>query len=108
MVHDELAAAGFHTIFEADLAPEGLLASVESEYPDVLVLGCVPDASAERVEAALAELRGAHPELPVLLAGPAVGGELTRERAGTTVLERVDASVEAVEGLLAAPAAASV
>jgi HD-GYP domain-containing protein (c-di-GMP phosphodiesterase class II)/methylmalonyl-CoA mutase cobalamin-binding subunit len=108
MVHDQLAAAGFHTIFEADMTPERLLAAVESEYPDVLVLGCIPDASAERVDAALAELRSSHPDLPVVLAGPAVGGELPRERAGATVLERLDASVEAVEGLLAAPAAASV
>jgi hypothetical protein len=36
-----------------------------------------------------------------VLGGPAVGGSLPRERGGMRVLERIDESVEAVEGLLA-------
>ena len=81
MVHDELAAAGFHTIFEADLAPEGLLASVESEYPDVLVLGCVPDASAERVEAGTGRTSRCAPGAARLARGPC-GRRRAHTRAG--------------------------
>ena len=39
MVHDQLAAAGFQTIFDTDLSAERLLAMVESQSPDVVVLG---------------------------------------------------------------------
>jgi hypothetical protein len=80
---------------------------VDSEYPDVLVVGCVPDVGAERAAAALAELRAGRPELPVVLGCPAVGGELPSESAGMTVLERIDESVPAVERLLATPASAA-
>ncbi len=107
MVHDELGAAGFHAIFDSGLSPDRLIAAVENEYPDVLVLGGIPDASAELLEAALAEVRSAHPDLPIVLGGPAVGGELPREHEGMRTLERIDESVEAVEALLGAPAAAA-
>ena len=73
--------------------------------PDVLVLGGIPDSSAELFEAALAEVRSAHPDLPTVLAGPAVGGDLPRGQEGTRTLERIDESVDAVEALLGAPAA---
>ena len=58
------------------------MAAVANEYPDVLVLGGIPDSSAELFEAALAEVRSAHPDLPIVLAGPAVGGELPAGRRG--------------------------
>ncbi len=107
MVHDELAAAGFHAIFDTGLSPDRLIAAVENEYPDVLVLGGIPGDSAAMLEAALAEVRSAHPDLPIVLAGPAVGGELPREHEGMRALERIDESVGAVEALLGAPAAAA-
>ena len=107
MVHDQLAAAGFHAIFDTGLSPDRLVAAVENEYPDVLVLGGIPDASAELLDAALADVRSAHPDLPIVLAGPAIGGELPREQAGATTLERIDESVGAVEALLATPAGAA-
>ena len=107
MVHDQFAAAGFHTIFETAVAPDRIAATVESEYPDVLVIGGVPEAGAERAAAAIAELRAGRPELPIMLACPAVGGEMPSDNAGMTILERIDESVPAVERLLAAPASAA-
>jgi HD-GYP domain-containing protein (c-di-GMP phosphodiesterase class II)/methylmalonyl-CoA mutase cobalamin-binding subunit len=104
MVHDQLAAAGFQTVFDTDLSAERLLAMVESQSPDLIVIGATVAREAEPVEIALRELRASHPHIPVVLSGPAVGGSLPREREGTRVLERIDQSVEAVEDLLA-PAA---
>src|ERR1700730_4131920 len=39
MVHDQLAAAGFKTIFDTDLSVEKLRVMVESQSPDLVVLG---------------------------------------------------------------------
>jgi HD-GYP domain-containing protein (c-di-GMP phosphodiesterase class II)/methylmalonyl-CoA mutase cobalamin-binding subunit len=104
MVHDQLAAAGFHTIFDTDLTAERLLEMVDSQCPDVVVIGATLPMGAESVELALRDLRSTRPELPIVLGGPAVGGSLPRERRGMRVLERIDESVEAVEDLLATAA----
>ncbi len=104
MVHDQLAAAGFQTIFDTDLSAERLLAMVESQNPDVVVLGATATGESESVELALRDLRTSHPGLPIVLGGPAVGGSLPRERREMRVLERIDESVEAVEGLLSGTA----
>jgi methanogenic corrinoid protein MtbC1 len=100
MVHDQLAAAGFQTIFDTDLTAERLLAMVESQSPDVVVVGATVPSESDSVEDALREMRSSHPELPIVLGGPAVGGSLPRERGDMRVLERIDESVEAVEALL--------
>ena len=105
MVHDQLAAAGYRTIFETELAAEHLSAAIEGQSPDLIILGATAPASADQIELALQQLRTRHPEIPVVLGGIAVGGEIPRERGGMRVLERIDESVEAVEELLAAPAA---
>jgi methanogenic corrinoid protein MtbC1 len=106
MVHDQLAAAGFHTIFDTDLSAQRLLEMVVSQSPDLVVVGAtMPDA--ESVELALRDLRASRPDLPIVLGGPAVGGSLPRERGGMRVLERIDESVEAVEDLLATSASAA-
>ncbi len=104
MVHDQLAAAGFHTIFDTDLSAQRLLDMVDSQSPDVVVVGATVSADCESVELALRGLRSNHPDLPIVLGGPAVGGSLPRERGGMRVLERIDESVEAVEDLLATSA----
>jgi methanogenic corrinoid protein MtbC1 len=101
MVHDELAAAGYQTIFDTDLSPEQLLVMVESQSPDVLVLGATVPSGSGSVESVLRELREGHPDIPIMLGGAAVGGSLPRERRGMRVLERIDESVEAVEEVLA-------
>jgi len=101
MVHDQLAAAGFSTIFEPELSSEQLLGLVESSNPDLLVLGATSPAHAESVEVALAGLAEAHPDLPIVLGGPAVGGRLPLQRRDMRVLERIDETVPAVEGVLA-------
>jgi methanogenic corrinoid protein MtbC1 len=100
MVHDQLAAAGFQTIFDTDLSAERLLAMVESQSPDLVVVGATVATAAESVEVALRDLRSNHPDIPIVLGGSAVGGSLPRVRGGMRVLERIDESVEAVEDLL--------
>jgi HD-GYP domain-containing protein (c-di-GMP phosphodiesterase class II)/methylmalonyl-CoA mutase cobalamin-binding subunit len=107
MVHDQLAAAGFQTVFDADLSPERLLDAVDSRSPAVVVLGATVNAQEESLERALSELRSSHPDLPVVLSAPAVGGSLPHECHGMVVLERIDESVQAVEGLLATAASAA-
>jgi HD-GYP domain-containing protein (c-di-GMP phosphodiesterase class II)/methylmalonyl-CoA mutase cobalamin-binding subunit len=100
MVHDQLAAAGFQTIFDTDLSPERLLAMVDSQSPDLIVVGATAADESDSVAIALRDLRTSHPHLPIVLGGPAVGGSLPRERTDMRVLERIDESVEAVESLL--------
>lgn len=104
MVHDQLAAAGFQTIFDTDLTPERLLAMVESQAPDVVVVGATVPSESDSVELALRSMRSSHPDMPIVLGGPAVGGSLPRERSDMRVLERIDESVEAVEALLTSSA----
>ncbi len=104
MVHDQLAAAGFHTIFDTDLSAGRLLEMVASQSPDLVVVGATEPTAEESVEIALRDLRSNRPDLPIVLGGPAVGGSLPRERGGMRVLERIDESVEAVEDLLASTA----
>ena len=104
MVHDQLAAAGFHTIFDTDLSAERLLEMIESQCPDLVVVGATMPSGGASVESALRDLRSSRPDLPIVLGGPAVGGSLPRERGGMRVLERIDESVQAVEDLLAASA----
>jgi len=101
MVHDQLAAAGFQTTFDTDLSAAQLLALVDSQSPDLLVVGALEPASADAIEVALHELHASHANLPIVLSGPAVGGSLPRERRGMKVLERIDETVKAVEDVLA-------
>jgi methanogenic corrinoid protein MtbC1 len=108
MVHDQLAAAGYQTTFDTDFSGERLVEAVESQSPDLVVLGATVPGEAESLELALRDLRASHPDIPVVLGGPAVGGGLPRERGGMKVLERIDESVPAVEDLLASAPAASV
>jgi HD-GYP domain-containing protein (c-di-GMP phosphodiesterase class II)/methylmalonyl-CoA mutase cobalamin-binding subunit len=104
MVHDQLAAAGFQTIFDTDLTTQQLLGMVDSQAPDLVVVGATEPGSAEAVELALRDLRASHPELPIVLSGPAVGGNLPRERRSMRVLERIDETVPAVEDVLSTAA----
>jgi methanogenic corrinoid protein MtbC1 len=106
MVHDQLAAAGYQTVFDTDLDGGRLLELVESRTPDLIVLGATA-AGEDGLDGALRALRSAHPGVPIVLSGPAVGGSLPRERGGMRVLERIDQSVEAVEELLTSAAAAA-
>jgi methanogenic corrinoid protein MtbC1 len=106
MVHDQLAAAGYQTVFDTDLDGGRLLELVESRTPDLIVLGATA-AGEDGLDGALRELRSAHPGVPIVLSGPAVGGSLPHERGGMRVLERIDQSVEAVEELLTGAAAAA-
>jgi len=108
MMHDQIAAAGFETVFEADLSGERLRATVASRTPDVIVLGATDGEDREAIGRAVGDLHAAHPEVPIVLGGAAVGGALPVSQNGMRVLERIDEAVEAVEEQLAArPRAAS-
>ncbi len=107
MVHDQLAAAGYRTIFDTEVSGERLLDAVENQSPDLVVLGATVAGDSEAIDVALREVRRSHPEIPIVLGGPAVGGSLPRERADMRVLERIDESVEAVEDLLAGTTSAA-
>jgi HD-GYP domain-containing protein (c-di-GMP phosphodiesterase class II)/methanogenic corrinoid protein MtbC1 len=104
MMHDQLAAAGYRTIFETDLSADHLRDAVESQSPDLIIVGATSPASAAAVERALKDMRAGHPEMPVVLGGIAVGGEVPGDQGSLRVLERIDESVEAVEELLSARA----
>jgi methanogenic corrinoid protein MtbC1 len=106
MVHDQLAAAGYRTIFDDHLSVERLAAAVDSESPDLIVLGSSVAEAAEAVELTLRDLRESHPDIPIMLEG-AVAGDFVAGQRGVSVLERIDESVEAVEHLLGAPAPVS-
>jgi methanogenic corrinoid protein MtbC1 len=107
MVHDQLAAAGYRTMFDTDLTGERLVEMVESRSPDLVVLGATLDTEDGALDLALRDLRSSHPDIPIVLGGPAVGGNLPRERGGMRVLERIDESVQAVEDELAGTASAA-
>jgi methanogenic corrinoid protein MtbC1 len=103
MVHDQLAAAGYQTIFDSDMSVEQLLTTVESQSPNLIVLGATRATEVEAVARAVKELRASHPDIPIMLRGAAVSQGLPGEHPGMRVLERIDESVQAVEELLAAP-----
>jgi methanogenic corrinoid protein MtbC1 len=106
MVHDQLAAAGFRTTIDTDLPPERLLELIEGHSPDLVVVGATAPSGDEKVEDVLRKLQSSRPDLPIVLSGPAVGGGLPRDREGMRVLERIDETVEAVEGVLGSSAPA--
>jgi HD-GYP domain-containing protein (c-di-GMP phosphodiesterase class II)/methylmalonyl-CoA mutase cobalamin-binding subunit len=108
MVHDQLAAAGFKTTFDTDVAAEQLLTLVEGQSPDLIVVGATTPGGGDSIESALRKLQGSRPDLPIVLTGPAVGGGVPREREGMRVLERIDETVQAVEGVLSSSSTASV
>jgi len=102
MVHDQLAAAGFQTALDTELSAERLSAVIDSQAPDVIVLGASMSSTAvQALDRLVGELRASHPETPILIEGPAAG-RLPRVHPGVRVLERIDRSVPAVEELLAA------
>ncbi len=109
MVHDQLAAAGFHTIFDTDLSGRAPRGDGREPVPRRRRAG----RHGGGASSGLRRDRAARPALATTptcrscSAGPAVGGSLPRERGGMRVLERIDESVEAVEELLAGAASAA-
>jgi methanogenic corrinoid protein MtbC1 len=97
MMHDQLAAAGFEMVFDAELSTDRLRSSVESQSPALVLLGATDGPDSDAIESAVRELHVAHPEIPIVLGGAAVGGELAGWQSDMRVLERIDEAVEAVE-----------
>jgi hypothetical protein len=74
----------------------------------VIVLGATDGEDPQAIARAVEELHAAHPQLPIVLGGAAVGGATPVSQNGMRVLERIDEAVEAVEEQLATrPHAAS-
>jgi methanogenic corrinoid protein MtbC1 len=107
MMHDQLAAAGYQMVFDTDFSIERLRSTIEAESPDLIVLGATDGDDAAAIESAVEDLHGAHPEIPIVLGGAAVGGHLPGARNGMRVLERIDEAVEAVEEQLSPRAGAA-
>ncbi|MDQ6811826.1 MAG: HD domain-containing protein [Actinomycetota bacterium] len=107
MMHDQLAAAGYQTTLATDLSVQDLGRSVERDSPELILLGAMPPGSAEALEAALADLRAGHAEVPIVLGGAVAGGGVPRDHHGMRVLERIDESVQAASELLGHHAAAA-
>ncbi len=101
MMHDQIAAAGYDTELEVDLSSETLGAAAAAKTPDVIVLGATDGEDPEAIAAAVQELHSAHPAIPILFGGTAVGGATPASHNGMRVLERIDEAVEAVEEQLA-------
>lgn len=101
MMHDQIAAAGFQTVFDTDLSIERLRATIDSRSPDLIVLGATDGEDSAAIARAVDELHAARPDIPIVLGGAAVGGDLPGSRNGMRVLERIDEAVEAVEEQLA-------
>ncbi len=86
MVADVLEGQGFEVIFlGADLPLPALLEAVEKHRPDAVALGATAPWSGVALERAVAELRGQHPELPLLLGGPSVPDRLVADDPRITV-----------------------
>jgi HD-GYP domain-containing protein (c-di-GMP phosphodiesterase class II)/methylmalonyl-CoA mutase cobalamin-binding subunit len=101
MMHDQIAAAGYETVFDTDLSIERLQSTVASQSPAVILLGATDGEDSQAIAAAVEQLHAAHPGIPIVLGGAAVGGALPASRNGMRVLERIDEAVEAVEEQLA-------
>ena len=74
MMHDQIAAAGYETVFDTELSAERLQAVVTSQSPQVIVFGATDSQDQQVISEAVAELHAAHPGIPIVLGGAAVGG----------------------------------
>ncbi|HEY4824838.1 MAG TPA: HD domain-containing phosphohydrolase, partial [Solirubrobacteraceae bacterium] len=101
MMHDQIAAAGYETVFDTDLSIERLQSTVANQSPAVILLGATDGEDSQEIAKAVEQLHAAHPGIPIVLGGAAVGGSLPVSRNGMRVLERIDEAVEAVEEQLA-------
>ena len=57
MMHDQIAAAGFETVFDTGLTIQRLQAAVTSQTPEVIVLGATDSEDSEAIAQAVAEMQ---------------------------------------------------
>jgi len=101
MIRDQLAAAGYATAFETDIAPERLAETLTAAAAQAIVLGAISEADERSLVHAIEALQASKPDVPLVLAGVAAGGPASAVRDGARVLERIDESVAVVEDALA-------
>ena len=100
MAHDQLMAEGFRATLVSDLSPERLADTIESQAPEVFIIGGTSASVAPAMRTMLLEIRDQRPQLPVLLGG-AAAMRVPHDRARVLALERIELCVPAVEKLLA-------
>jgi methanogenic corrinoid protein MtbC1 len=98
MVHDQLAAAGFHTTLVTDLSPERLSDTIGNQAPQVVILGAASRSAAPVLERVVESLHRSYPDLPVVLGG-ADCAQLYGGPTGVPAPACVDRCVEVVAGL---------
>ena len=99
MAHDQLMAEGFRATLVSDLSPERLADTIESQAPEVFIIGGTSASVAPAMRRLLLEIRDQHPQLPVLLGGSAAM-RVPHDRSRVLALERIELCVPAVEKLL--------
>jgi HD-GYP domain-containing protein (c-di-GMP phosphodiesterase class II)/methylmalonyl-CoA mutase cobalamin-binding subunit len=99
MAHDQLMAEGFRATLVSDLSPERLADTIESQAPEVVVIGGTSASVAPAMRRLLEGIRELHPRLPVLLGG-AAAMNVQPHGIGVITLERLELCVPAVEKLL--------
>jgi len=105
MAHDQLMAEGFRATLVSDLSPERLEDTIESQAPEVFIIGGTSALVAAGMGRLLDQIREQYPKLPVLLGG-AAAMRVAHEHPRVIALERIELCVPAVEKLLS-PAGAS-
>lgn len=99
IVHNQLEAAGFKVTLDLELGVQGLQAAIQSEAPEVIVLGANVSSAGRVAEQVVRELVQRHPSIPILLGGAAIPRSL-RDRDDLRFLQRLDEAVPAVEQVL--------
>ncbi|MGH2833289.1 MAG: SGNH/GDSL hydrolase family protein, partial [Solirubrobacteraceae bacterium] len=99
MVHDQLAAAGYRTTLQADSSREATVAAIADDPPALVVLMGGSPAEPQALDALIAQLRGRHPDIAILLYTPEPAG-VSPVPAGLSVLDGPEQSVAVVEELL--------
>jgi methanogenic corrinoid protein MtbC1 len=94
MAADLLEDAGYQTLYlGADVPTGALLQAVEALSPTLLCLTATMADSGATLEGLVAELRGAHPRLGLVIGGQAVASHVVREATPVNDLEQLDERV---------------
>lgn len=96
MAADILEDAGFRTIYlGADVPTDALLQAVEAFSPDLLVIAATMPSLVPQLEAVASAVRSSHPELELLIGGPAASPRID----GGTLIEDFESLPEQVAKL---------
>ena len=101
VVGDVLERAGFEVLFLGAAVPlAALVTAVERHEPEAIALSAIGTWSSPAVVSTIDELRGTHPDVPIVVGGPAVPPSVREDRSGAVVAD-LDHALEAVEAAIA-------